>query len=59
MKDKIWGADLADAQLINKLNRGVLVLLCFINIYGKYTLIFPLKDKKGMTITNAFQNFFR
>ena len=45
-------------QWINELNRGVSVLLCFINIYGKYALIFPLKDK-GMTITNAFQNFFR
>ena len=25
-------------------------------IYGKYLWVIPLKDKKGTTITNAFQN---
>ena len=31
------------------------LLSCLINIYRKYTWIIPLKDKKGITITNAFQ----
>ena len=50
-------ADLADMQLISKFTKGVRFLLCVIDIYSKYAWIIPLKDKKGTTITNAFQNF--
>ena len=31
------------------------MFLCVIDIYSKYTWVFPFKDKKGITITNAFQ----
>ena len=31
-------------------------LLCVIDIFSKYAWVTPLKDKKGITITNAFQN---
>ena len=31
-------------------------LSCVIDIYSKYAWVFPLKDKKGITITNAFHN---
>ena len=36
--DNIWGADLADIQLISKFNRGFkfLLILIFIDIYSKY-----------------------
>ena len=54
-KDNIWGADLADLQLISKFNKGFIFLLCVIDIFSKYAWVIPLKDKKGMTITNAFQ----
>ena len=30
-------------------------LLCVVDIFSKYTWIIPLKDKKGITITNASQ----
>ena len=53
--DNIWGADLADMQLISKFNKGFRLLLCVIDIYSKYTWVIPLKDKKGNTITNSFQ----
>ena len=53
--DNIWGADLADMQLLNKFNNGIRFLLCVIDIYNKYAYIIPLKDKKVITITNAFQ----
>ena len=43
-------------QLINKFNKGFRFLLCVIDIYSKYTWVIPLKDKKRITITNAFQN---
>ena len=36
-RDNIWGADLADMQLISKDNKGFLFLFCFNDIYGKYT----------------------
>ena len=43
-------------QLISKFNKRFTFLLCVINIYGKYAWFISLKDKKGTTITNAFQN---
>ena len=45
-KDNIWGADLADIQLIGKFNKGFRFLLCVIDVFSKYAWIIPLKDKK-------------
>ena len=53
--DNIWGTDLVDMQLINKVKKGFTFLLYVIDIYIKYVWDIPLKDKKGVTITNAFQ----
>ena len=55
-KDNIWGVDLADMQLISKYNKGIRYLLCAIDLFSKYAFVVPLKDKKGTTITNAFQS---
>ena len=33
--DNIWGADLADMQLISKFNKGFRFLLCVIDIFSK------------------------
>ena len=49
------GADLADMQLISKFKKGICFLLCVIDIFSKYAWVVPLKNKKGITITNAFQ----
>ena len=49
------GADLADMQLLYKFDKEVLFLLYVIDIYGKYAWFVPLKDKKCIKITNAFQ----
>ena len=54
-KDNIWGADLADMQLISKFNKGSTFLLCVSDIFSKYAWAIPLKDKKGVSIANAFQ----
>ena len=54
-KDNIWGADLADMQLINKFNKRFRFLLCVIDIFSKYAWVVPLKDKKGISISNTFQ----
>ena len=44
-----------DMQLIDKFNKGFRFLLCVIDSYCKYAWVISLKDKKGTTITNAFQ----
>ena len=42
-------------QLISKFNKGFRFLLCVIDIFSKYVWVVPLKDKKGVSIVNAFQ----
>ena len=54
-KDNVWGADLADMQLISKFKKGFRFLLCVIDIFSKYAWVVPLKDKKGVSIVDAFQ----
>ena len=55
-KDNIWGVDLADMQLISKYNKGIRYILCAIDLFSKYALVVPLKDKKNVTIANALQS---
>ena len=57
--DNIQGADLADMQLISKFNKRFRFLLRVIYIFIKYAWVIPLKDKKGITVTNAFQKNFK
>ena len=47
--------DLADMQLISKFNKGFRFLLCIIDIFSEYACVVPLKDKKGVSIVDAFQ----
>ena len=58
-KDNIWGADLADMQLISKFSKGFKFLLFVIDIFSKYTWVVPLKDKKGASIVNPFQSILK
>ena len=53
--DNIWGVHLVDMQLISKFDKRIIFLLCVIDIYSKYAWVIPLKDKKGITVINAFQ----
>ena len=55
-KEDIWGADLADMQLISKHNKGIRFLLCVVDLFSKYAWVVPLKFKKDITIINAFQS---
>ena len=54
-KDNIWGVDLADMQSLSKYNKGFKCLLCGIDLFSKYALVIPIKDKKGTSIVNAFK----
>ena len=56
-KNDIWAVDLGDMQLITKYIKGIKYLSCVIDLFSKYAWVVPLKDKKGATITNAFQKF--
>ena len=46
-------------QLTSKFNKGFRFLLCVIDIYSKYAWVVPLKDKKCVSIVNAFQNILK
>ena len=58
-KDNIWGVDLADMQSLSRKNKGIKYLLCAIDLFTKYTFVVPLKDKKGISITNAFNKIIK
>ena len=49
------GVDSADMQSLSKYNKGIKYLLCVIDLFSKYALVIPLKDKKRTSIVNAFQ----
>ena len=54
-KDNIWQTDLADMQLISKYNKGFRSLLSVIDIFSNNAWVVTLKDKKGVSIVDAFQ----
>ena len=43
-RDNIWAADLADMQLIKKLNKEFRSKLCVIDIFSKYAWVIPLLE---------------
>ena len=46
-------------QLIRKFNKRFKFLLCVINVFSKYAWVVPLKDKKGVSIVNAFRKVLK
>ena len=44
-------------QLISKFIKVFRFLSCVIDSFSKYAWVVPLKDQKGVTITNDFQKF--
>ena len=58
-KDNIWGVDLADMQSLSKKNKDIKYLLGAIDLYSKYAFVISLKDKKGISITNAFDKIIK
>ena len=58
-RDNIRGVDLADMQSLSKKNKGIKYLLCAIDLFSKYAFVIPLKDKKGISIINAFNKIIK
>ena len=44
---------------ISKFNKGFRFVLCIIDIFTKYAWVIPLKDKKGISVVNAFQKILK
>ena len=42
-------------QLISKFNKGYRFLLCVFDIFSKYAWVVSLKDKKAVSIVDAFR----
>ena len=42
-------------MLLSKYNKGVKYSLCTIDLFIEYAWVIPLKDKRGVSIVNAFQ----
>ena len=58
-KDNIWGVDLVDMQSLSRKNKGIKYVLCAIDLFSKYAFVVPLKDKKGISIVNAFNKIIK
>ena len=46
-------------QSLSRKNKGIKYLLCVIDLYSKYAFVIPLKDKKGISILNAFNKIIK
>ena len=46
-------------QSLSRKNKGIKYLLCVIDLYSKYAFVIPLKDKKGISIVNAFDKIIK
>ena len=59
-KGNIWGADLADVQLISKFNKGFRFLLCVVDVFSKYAWVVPLKyKKKVLQLLMLFRKYWK
>ena len=46
-------------QSLSRKNKGIKYLLCVIDLYSKYAFVIPLKDKKGISTVNAFNEIIK
>ena len=46
-------------RLLSKQHKSIKYLLCAIDLFSKYAFVVPLKDKKGISIINAFNKIIK
>ena len=46
-------------QSLSRKNKSIKYLLCVIDLYSKYAFVIPLKDKKEISIVNAFNKIIK
>ncbi|XP_078682397.1 uncharacterized protein LOC144916874 [Branchiostoma floridae x Branchiostoma belcheri] len=54
--DHQWQGDLADLSSLAKQNDGYRYILTCIDVLSKFAWAVPIKDKKGLTLVEAFQS---
>ena len=52
--DQQWQSDLCDIQNLHADNDGYKFLLVNIDVFSKFVIVFPLKNKSARTVKNAF-----
>ena len=50
--------DLIDMQQYTNTNKGTRYLFTIIDVFSKYAFVFPLKNKKGITIAYYLEKLF-
>ena len=56
--DHHWQSDLAVLSSLKKYNSGIANLLFSIDIFSRFLFVKGLKDKKGRSVANAFEEIF-
>ena len=46
-------------QSLSRKSKSIKYLLCAIDLYSKYAFVIPLKDKKGISIVNAYDKIIK
>jgi len=57
--DDLFQADLADMQNLSRYNDGYRFILTCVDVFSKRAFAIPLKDKRGPSVTDAFEKIFR
>ena len=57
--DRIWTADLADFHKYARQNKGYKYILVVLDVFSRYAWARPLKDKTGVSVTQAFKDIFK
>ena len=57
--DRIWTADLADLHKYARKNKGYKYILVVLDVFSRYAWARPLKDKTGVSVTEAFKDIFK
>jgi transposase InsO family protein len=54
----VFQADLADMRNLASFNDGYSYILACIDVFSRYAFAVPVKDKRGLTVSAAFENIF-
>ena len=57
--DDLWQADLVDVSSLARYNDNYKFLLVVIDVFSRYAYAVPLKNKSGITLTEAFSGLVR
>ena len=57
--DDLFQADLADMQNLSRYNDGYRFILTCVDVFSKRAFAIPLKDKRGTSVAEVFEQIFR